>query len=120
MLGYKELPPSPGSARHFQRGDEDPLTFHEPHNGKTLKQGTLTEYLRKLGIDRETFMGALAGVTQVDSVVAEEEKFRRTQITIGVLASNCLTCCELVATGSEEEVSAKEATHACPTTLALN
>jgi hypothetical protein len=119
VLKYKELPSSSGSARHFQKGDDDPLTFHEPHGGKTLKQGTLTEYLRKLGIDRETFMAALGGVVNF-AVIANEDKFLRKELSNGVFVSNCLTCCELIATGPEEALTAAEASHACPTTLSMN
>jgi hypothetical protein len=118
VLRYKELPPSPGAARHFQRGNEDPVTFHEPH-GKPLKQGTLSEYLRKLGIDRETFMAALAGTSEVAVIIANEESFRRTALANGVFASNCLNCCELVATGPEAEVTAAEAAHVCPHAASL-
>lgn len=120
MLEYDELPSSGGSARHFQRGNDDPLTFHQPHGGKTLKQGTLTEYLRKLGIGRETFMAALAGAGVCSAVIAGEERFRRTAIGNGVLVSHCLTCCDLVATGMEVDISAAESSHACPTVLSLN
>lgn len=120
MLGYVELRSSGGPARHFQRGEEDPLTFHEPHGGKTIKQGTLTEYLRKLDIDRDMFMAALGGTIAVDASVEDEEKFHRKEIANGILVSNCLLCCELVATGSEHEVKAAEDTHACPTSLAMS
>ncbi len=60
-LGYVPFSSGGGSARTFLKsgGDPDLVTFHEPHGSDTIRQGTLTEYLRKLKIDRETFLGHL-------------------------------------------------------------
>jgi len=60
-LGYEEMKSGKGSARNFHNPDRQPnvVTFHEPHKGDNLKQGTLTEYLRKLLIDRDEFMKLL-------------------------------------------------------------
>jgi hypothetical protein len=117
-LGYRKLPSPPGSARHFQRGDEDPLTFHEPHGKSHLKQGTLREYLRKLGIDRDGFMVALAGSAKDGEAIGDEERFRRTSLTNGIIVSNCLDCLQTVAKGIEKDVTAAEAVHVCPLALA--
>jgi hypothetical protein len=50
-----------GSARDFHNPNRIPVivTFHEPHGGDTIRQGTLCEYLRKLKIDRDHFMKLL-------------------------------------------------------------
>jgi hypothetical protein len=113
-LKYEQLPSKGGSARHFQRGTEDPITFHEPHGGDTLKQGTLTEYLRKLDIDRAAFEKALSGSRSFD-IDAEEERYRRTMLSNGSIVSNCLSCLNVVIESFlEEEVDAAEATHSCP------
>jgi len=98
LLKYHELPSSGGSARHFQRGDEDPITFHEPHgNAPIIKQGTLTEYLRKLDISRDIFMKALAGSVEEESErISDEERFRRTSLANGIIVSNCHTAMPLL------------------------
>lgn len=112
-LGYKQLKSKGGSARHFQRGNEDPVTFHEPHGGDTLKQGTLTEYIRKLRIDRGIFEAALDGLASEKSSI-EEEHYRRTILSNGTIVSNCLSCLNVVAESlSEEEVISAETSHSC-------
>lgn len=60
-LGYTELPSKGGSARNFHNPQRIPelVTFHEPHGGDTLRQGTLSEYLRKLDLSREEFFQLL-------------------------------------------------------------
>ncbi len=60
-LGYTELPPTRGSARSFYNPNRTPelVTFHEPHGGDTLRQGTLSEYLRKLNLSRDDFFELL-------------------------------------------------------------
>ena len=57
-LGYQEMKSGQGSARNFHNPNRDPqlVTFHEPHKGDNLRQGTLSEYLRKLKIGRDEFM----------------------------------------------------------------
>jgi len=114
-LGYEQLRSKGGSARHFQRGTEDPLTFHEPHGGDTLRQGTLTEYLRKLQIDREQFVSALEGGGLESSQAGDqEENFRRTTKPDGRIVSNCMQCFQVVADSSlEEEVEIAEGSHIC-------
>jgi hypothetical protein len=114
-LKYKQLPSKGGSARHFRRGVEDPVTFHEPHGNDTLRQGTLTEYLRKLKISREEFDLALAGLDAQRQASVDEERFRRTSLPNGNIVSNCMTCFNLVADAPLEEIIiAAELEHVCP------
>jgi hypothetical protein len=120
VLKYRQLPSSGGSARHFQRRNEDPVTVHEPHGKSGLKQGTLREYLRKLGVDRDAFMVALAGSVDDGATIGDEERFKRTSLANGVVVSNCLSCMNVVAKGSEKDVIAAEATHSCPLAVAAN
>lgn len=56
-LGYQETKSKGGSARSFYNPERDPdlVTFHEPHGGDTIRQGTLSEYLRKLKLSRDDF-----------------------------------------------------------------
>ena len=71
-LGYTQLDSGRGAARDFYNPDRTPplVTVHEPHRGDTLKQGTLSEYLRKFQLSRDEFMSLLAGVREtVDSDV---------------------------------------------------
>ena len=60
-FGYDQLPGGKGSARSFYNPNREPdvVTVHEPHGGDTLRQGTLTEYIRKLDTDRDTFLSKL-------------------------------------------------------------
>jgi predicted RNA binding protein YcfA (HicA-like mRNA interferase family) len=119
VLGYEQLRSKGGSARHFQRGTEDPVTFHEPHGSDTLRQGTLTEYLRKLGVTRDQFEAVLSGFGNPIGDQMDEERYRRTARPDGVIVSNCLLCFSVVAqSSSEDEVSAAEAAHSCNLALA--
>jgi HicA toxin of bacterial toxin-antitoxin, len=112
-LKLKELPSKRGSARHFQRlSDSEILTFHEPHGKGTIKQGTLSEYLRKLEITREQFEDAL--YPQITLMESSEERFRRSSDSDGTIISNCMRCFEVVLRSKlEEEILAAEAAHAC-------
>jgi hypothetical protein len=102
-LKYKQLP------------SKDPVTFHEPHGNDTLRQGTLTEYLRKLKISREEFDLALAGLDAQRQASVDEERFRRTSLPNGNIVSNCMTCFNLVADAPLEEIIiAAELEHVCP------
>ena len=60
-LGYDSFGSNGGSARSFLKpgGNPDLVTFHEPHGNDTIRQGTFTEYLRKLRVDRATFLSHL-------------------------------------------------------------
>jgi predicted RNA binding protein YcfA (HicA-like mRNA interferase family) len=58
LLGYELFESKSGSARSYVNQHRQPkvVTFHEPHRkGKTLKLGTLREYLRKLQVTPEEF-----------------------------------------------------------------
>lgn len=113
-LKYKPLKSKRGAARNFERlSDGEVVTFHEPHGGDTLRQGTLSEYIRKLGITRKEFDEALSGAA-AQTVVAEDERFRRTLESDGTIVSNCMLCFGLVKKSkSEDEVIAAEAAHPC-------
>lgn len=56
-LGYEQMKSGQGSARNFYNPNRHPhvVTFHEPHKGDNIRQGTLSEYLRKLLLDRDEF-----------------------------------------------------------------
>jgi predicted RNA binding protein YcfA (HicA-like mRNA interferase family) len=111
-LDYQQLKSKGGSARHFQRGDEDPVTFHEPHGSSTIPQGTLTEYLRKLKIDRDKFEAALEGFASEKPV--DDERFLRKVLPNGNHISNCMECYGVVAEVTfEEDLAAAEAAHVC-------
>lgn len=60
-LGYAPLKAKRGASRSFHNPNRNPavVTFHEAHGGDTLRQGTLSEYLRKVGVDREQFLKLL-------------------------------------------------------------
>jgi predicted RNA binding protein YcfA (HicA-like mRNA interferase family) len=60
-LGYAEMKSKRGAARSFFCSSRDPqvVTFHEPHGGDNIKQGTLTEYIRKLKLERDDFLKSL-------------------------------------------------------------
>jgi len=64
-LGYMEMKSKRGSARSFHNPSRNPqiVTFHQPHGGDTIRQGTLTEYIKKLGLDRDEFMRILKEVS---------------------------------------------------------
>ena len=113
-LKYQQLKSKSGSARHFQRtADGEILTFHEPHGGATLKQGTLTEYLRHMKVNREEFKGALSGAIEV-AAMEEERRYRRTVRADGPIISNCTRCFNVVGESTiEEEVIAAELSHPC-------
>ena len=111
-LHYKQLDSKGGAARHFERPDGQICTFHEPHGGGTLPQGTLREYLRKLKLSREDFEVALLG--QSENSAVENEQYRRCFDSDGTIISNCLKCLELVGRfSSDEEASAAESSHPC-------
>jgi len=63
-LGYAPLPNGRGSARSFHNPNGNPpiVTFHEPHGKDPIREGTLRENLRKLRIDRDTFLRTLAAI----------------------------------------------------------
>jgi len=113
-LQYKQLKSKGGSARHFQRlSDGAILTFHEPHGGDTLRQGTLTEYLRHMDVSREEFIQALEGRTSL-AAASEEERFKRVLDSDGTIISNCNECfARVMRSKIEEEVAAAEAGHPC-------
>ena len=52
-LGYTAMKSGQGAARNFHNPNRDPnvVTFHEPHKGDTIRQGTLSEYINKLKIE---------------------------------------------------------------------
>ena len=115
-LGYTELRARGGSARHFRKGDGNPITFHEPHGNDTLRQGTLTEYLKKLGITRSEFEEAISG--GIPRIAADEERYRHTSLPNGRIVSNCLKCFEVVAqASSQQELLEAEASHICAAIL---
>jgi predicted RNA binding protein YcfA (HicA-like mRNA interferase family) len=62
-LGYVPCKPKAGSARNFENFELAPpvVTFHEPHGSKTIPKGTLSSYIRKLGITKERFLELLNG-----------------------------------------------------------
>jgi predicted RNA binding protein YcfA (HicA-like mRNA interferase family) len=57
-LGYAPMKSKRGAARSFHNPQRNPpvVTFHEPHGGDTIRQGTLTDYLNKLNLERDKFM----------------------------------------------------------------
>ncbi len=112
-LNYRPLKSKRGAARSFERlADGEIVTFHEPHGGDTLRKGTLSEYIRKLGITREEFDEALSGAAQKNE--ADDERFRRTVEPDGTIVSNCMLCLGVVKKSKdEEEVNAAEAAHSC-------
>lgn len=114
LLGFKQLPSKGGSARHFQRlSDGEILTFHEPHGGDTLRQGTLREYLRHLKLTREQFEDCLSRPSI--NLAEEEEAYRRSLDNDGTIVSNCMNCFAIVAKSKiEDEIIAAEASHTCP------
>jgi hypothetical protein len=114
-LKYKPLKSKRGAARHFERlADGEVVTFHEPHGGDTLRQGTLSSYIRNLGITREEFEVALSGGVASGKYVPDDERFRRSTDSDGTIVSNCAMCFELVKKSKiEEEVTAAEAAHPC-------
>jgi predicted RNA binding protein YcfA (HicA-like mRNA interferase family) len=114
-LKCEQLRSKGGSARHFKRlRDGEILTFHQPHGSDTLRQGTLSEYLRKLGITRDQFEDALSPV--IDAVAAgEDELYRRAIDSDGTIISNCARCFAVILKSTiEEEVLAAEMAHVCP------
>jgi predicted RNA binding protein YcfA (HicA-like mRNA interferase family) len=62
-LGYTPMKSGHGSARsfHCEFRAPSPVTFHEPHGKDRLREGTLREYIRKLGLSREDFLHLLDG-----------------------------------------------------------
>jgi predicted RNA binding protein YcfA (HicA-like mRNA interferase family) len=60
-LGYELAHSKRGAARTFHNPNAHPplVTFHEPHGGDTLRQGTLREYLRKLNLSPADFLERL-------------------------------------------------------------
>jgi predicted RNA binding protein YcfA (HicA-like mRNA interferase family) len=60
-LGYEQLASHGGSARSFHNRNREPhvVTFHEPHKGDNLREGTLRSYLRKLNLLRPRFLDLL-------------------------------------------------------------
>jgi hypothetical protein len=112
-LGLKKLPNKRGAARHFQRlSDGEVFTFHEPHGNDTIRQGTLTEYLRKLNVTREELEAALYPSSQTSGA---DDLFKRTIEADGTIISNCTKCLNVVFRSKlAEEVAEAEAAHACP------
>ena len=111
-LKYKQLPNKRGAARHFQGTDGKPVTFHEPHGGSRIPQGTLSENLRKLNITREEFAAALE--KKRGSANRDDEHFKRVLDTDGTIISNCLKCYEVVAKSMvADNVAAAEESHPC-------
>lgn len=109
--GFIELPSKRGSARHFQRlRDGEIFTFHEPHGGDSIRQGTLAEYLRKAEIDPEE----LWRVPEEASRQSDEEPYRRSVEADGTNVSNCTSCFAVVMKSkNEEDGLAAEAAHTC-------
>lgn len=62
-LGYRPFGAKSGSSGTFHNPNGDPplVTFHEPHNPKTLARGTLREYVRKLQLTHSEFLTLLPG-----------------------------------------------------------
>lgn len=61
-LGYVQLPNKSGASRTFKNtAGRRPLfvTFHEPHKGHPIARGTLREYVSKLELTPDEFMGIL-------------------------------------------------------------
>jgi hypothetical protein len=109
---YKQLPSKDGSARHFRRDNEDPVTFHEPHGSSTIPQGTLGSYLRKLDLSVDDFLSAVNESSPAEESL--EERFRRTLLGDGQTISHCCTCWQPVITAlSLDEVSEAETNHIC-------
>jgi hypothetical protein len=112
-LKYKQLPSKGGSARHFQRGNEDPVTFHQPHGNDTLKQGTLAMYMRFLDTDIDKFLAAVDGERKNEETL--DERFRRTLLGNGSIISHCCECCNPVITSFDSgEIEMAELSHVCP------
>jgi predicted RNA binding protein YcfA (HicA-like mRNA interferase family) len=113
QLKYRELASKGGSARHFERlSDKVILTFHQPHGNNTIPTGTLSEYLRKLGLTREELDMALRG--RQGAEIAEEDRFRRSVDSDGTIISNCSKCLEVVTKSKiEDVVLAAETAHSC-------
>lgn len=63
-------------------------------------------------------MAALEGTVEIGASVQDGERFHRKEIAAGIFVSNCSICCEMIATGLEQEVTAAEASHVCPISLA--
>jgi HicA toxin of bacterial toxin-antitoxin, len=113
-LGYRLYKSHPGSARTFVNDEREPseVTFHEPHSTNPIRLGTLSEYLRKLKVDRDKFADLLYG--SPTNAVEDEERFRRSLESSGHIVSNCTKCYEMVARSAvEAEVLAAEAGHPC-------
>ena len=114
-LGYRLFKSHPGSARTFVSDKREPteITFHQPHDSNPIRLGTLSEYLRKLKVDRDAFADLLYGNQNVKAI-EDEEKFRRSLESSGHIVSNCNKCYEIVARSMvEAEVLAAEAAHPC-------
>ena len=62
-LGYTLYKNKRGSARVFVNLNREPNfpTFHEPHGSDPLRKGTLREYIQKLKLTKEEFVGLLEG-----------------------------------------------------------
>lgn len=60
-LGYGLQKSSRGSARTFHNSLREPrfVTFHEPHQPRTLPKGTLRAYIRKLRLSPREFLNLL-------------------------------------------------------------
>lgn len=117
-LGYRLATKHPGTARTFVSDTRVPdvVTFHEPHGKDHLRHGTLSEYLRKLEIDRNEFADLLDGISDVPIIQAvnAEDQFRRTQAPSGEIISNCMKCYGVVAKSMDEAViNEAESQHPC-------
>ena len=118
QLDYKLSKRAAGAGRTFVSKTRVPgeVSFHEPHGGKPIPNGTLSEYLRKLKLDRDAFFRLLDGVSEVPAIeaVGEEDRFRRSFESSGEIVSNCTKCFEVVARSMiEAEILAAESAHPC-------
>jgi hypothetical protein len=122
-LEYAQGKSHGGSARNFFRNPgarkdkrlPDLVTFHEPHGSGTIRPGTLSSYIKKLGLEHNEFLDILNGVVSEETTAESEELFRHTTSPDGRTISNCLRCLVPVADSKdEEEVKALELAHRCP------
>jgi hypothetical protein len=114
-LDYHQSKNSAGVGRTFTSKTREPevVSFHEPHGSDTIRQGTLSEYLRKLQISREAFFSLLEGLQQENSEI-EEDRFKRYTDPSGLITSMCTKCFgKVVQSVHIHEVDAAEAAHPC-------
>ncbi len=116
-LGYTLSKSLAGAGRTFVSKTRVPyeVSFHEPHGGKPIPNGTLSEYLRKLKLTRDEFFALLAREKNAQRSTQEEsEQFRHYTDDNGLITSVCGKCFEKVVQSIHlHEVEAAEAVHPC-------